>query len=189
MFFNASERKGVFIVLLLLTSMIVIPTHFLQKDADFFLLPASPAIQDSLISHHYSAQKQKTTKPVELNSADSITLISVRGIGPYYASKILRYRQRLGGFQSVKQLKEVKMTYFNVDSCAHLFTVNPALIRKQDMDTMSFKAVLRHPYLEYEDVQMIFNAKKKYGHVSWQLLAEKKVLATYKLKKIQPYFK
>ena len=53
---------------------------------------------------------------------------------------------------------------------------------------MSFKAILRHPYLEYEDVQTIFNAKRKYDSISIQLLDGKQVLPAYKLKKIKPYF-
>ena len=98
------------------------------------------------------------------------------------------YRQRLGGFYAVRQLKELKMNHFNVDSCAGVFTVDPSKIVKYRLDTMSFKAILRHPYLEYEDVQMIFNAKRKYDSLSFQLLEEKKVLPAYKLKKIKPYF-
>lgn len=114
--------------------------------------------------------------------------MKVRGIGPFYASRIIRYRERLGGYYSVKQLKELKMKYFNVDSCASLFTVDQSLILKSDLDTMSFKAILKHPYLEYEDVQMIYNAKRKYGHLSYAVLEEHKVLAPHKLKKMKPYF-
>lgn len=81
------------------------------------------------------------------------------------------------------------MKYFNIDSNAHLFTINPTFIQKADMDSMSFKAILRHPYLEYEDVQLIFNAKRKYGHISIDVLEKQNILAGYKLKKIKPYFK
>lgn len=46
---------------------------------------------------------------VDLNTADSAMLVSLRGIGPYYASKILDYRRRLGGtFTSVSQLMEIE---------------------------------------------------------------------------------
>lgn len=197
MLFSASERKGLWVILFLITCIIMVPRHFLARDHHLFLIPASIEVPgDSVILsgadsptapvHRY---KKAVPHPVELNSADSVALVKIRGIGPYYASRILRYRQRLGGFHSVKQLKELKMTYFNVDSCAHLFTVNADLIHRADMDTMSFKSILRHPYLEYEDVQMIFNAKRKYGHLSYALLEEHGVLPAYKLKKIKPYFK
>lgn len=197
MLFNASERKGIFALLLLIISTIVIPRHFLAKEADFFLLPTDIA-GDSLLSQTDTNQppatkpfpaKVKQPAPVELNMADSSTLVKIKGIGPYYAAKIIRYRKQLGGFYSVKQLNELNMKHFNVDSCAHLFQVNPALIQPADLDTMSFKALLRHPYLAYEDVQLIFNAKQQYGHLAYDTLKEHKVLTFFKLKKIKPYFK
>ena len=46
---------------------------------------------------------------VDLNAADSEALLALRGIGPYYASKILDYRRRLGGsFTSLDQLLEIE---------------------------------------------------------------------------------
>lgn len=44
---------------------------------------------------------------LELNSADSSDLVSLPGIGPFFASKILDYRRRLGGFAFKEQLMEV----------------------------------------------------------------------------------
>ena len=110
-------------------------------------------------------------------------------IGPYYAKKILRYREQLGGFHSTRQLGEIKFQYLNIDSLLPCFSVNPALIRKKQLDTMSFKSVLHHPYLEYEDVQLIFNAKRKFGKINYSILESQKVLPPFKLKKIKPYFK
>src|SRR5574344_59199 len=45
---------------------------------------------------------------LDLNSADSQALLSLKGIGPYYAGKILDYRNRLGNFSSLDQLLEIK---------------------------------------------------------------------------------
>ncbi|MDR2131145.1 MAG: helix-hairpin-helix domain-containing protein [Odoribacteraceae bacterium] len=136
-----------------------------------------------------SVSKRPPPPLVELNSADSIALVKVRGIGAYYASRILRYRALLGGFYSTGQLKELNGKYLSFDTLLHLFTVDPALIRKKALDTMSFRSMLRHPYLEYEDVELIFNAKRAAGDsLSYSLLEEKKVLVPQKLKKIKPYF-
>ena len=83
----------------------------------------------------------------------------------------------------------IKFQYLNIDSLLPCFSVNPALIRKKELDTMSFKSVLHHPYLEYEDVQLIFNAKRKFGKINYSILESQKVLPPFKLKKIKPYFK
>ena len=116
-------------------------------------------------------------------------LIRIKGIGPYYAHRILTYRKRLGGFHAVSQLKELNMIYFNADSSNTLLKVNPALIRKKDFQTLTFKEILRHPYLEYEDVVLIFQAKKKYGTIAYDTLQKHRVLSTHKLRKIKPYFR
>lgn len=192
MIFNSRERKGVLVMLVLIACTIVIPRQLLPREHPFFLLQDMPEVEittrDTMVKQT-PGYSRPAPPPIELNTADSAGLIKVRGIGPYYAGKIIRYRERLGGFHSVRQLKELNMTYFNVDSCQGAFTVNPALIQKRNLDTMSFKAILRHPYLEYEDVQLIMRAKQKYGELSYRLLEEKGILATYKLKKIKPYFR
>lgn len=199
MVFNSAQKKGV-VILLLLIGILVLPGQFLPKEHDFFLLVdmdeveidtfliQSDPVLTKKIKPKTKAPKRKIVK-VELNGADSAMLDAVRGIGPYYAKKILSYRELLGGYYSVEQLKEIKMTYFNTDSAAYYFFVDSGLIRQRDLDTMSFKSVLRHPYLEYENVKAIFNAKRKFGRLSYALLEEKQVLPPLILKKIKPYFK
>ncbi len=197
MIFNASERKGVVVLLFLIMVLLIFPRQFLPDDSGLFLLPVAAEIfHDSLILHTDSGQRvipvrqnKKSGLLVELNTADSMDLLKVRGIGPYYASKIIRYRERLGGYYSLKQLKELKMAYFDVDSASSFFCVDTTRIVKRDLDSLDFKAVLRHPYLEYEDVKMIFKAKQQYGNLSYRLLEAKGVLPGYRLKKIKPYFK
>lgn len=179
------ERKGLLILLILISCLIILPRQLRLKKQKVFVLVPPTEIPDSL----YQDRPGLKADPLELNTADSSALIAIRGIGPYYASRILRYRERLGGFYAVRQLKEIKMTYFNVDSATHLFTVNPQLIRKKDLNSMSFKEVLRHPYLDYEEVKLIFNAKNKYKKISFDTLQQRKILPAYKLKKIKPYFR
>lgn len=198
MVFNSLERKGALILACILGGILFLPRQVLPESHNLFLLTAPVEIKTDTSDIKREASPQAATypkytpkvpAPVELNSADSLTLLGIRGIGPYYTSRILRYRERLGGFYSVKQLKDLKMKYFDVDSNTHLFTVNPSLIQKKDLDTMSFKSILRHPYLEYEDVQLIFNAKRKFGALSYSLLEKEGILPAYKLAKIKPYFK
>ena len=108
-----------------------------------------------------SNAKQVTSK-IELNSADSLALIEVNGIGPSYAKRILKYRSILGGYVSVEQLKEVygftEETYEKVKSS---FTADPKAIKKIDLNKDSFKSVNKHPYLSYEITKLIFDWRRK----------------------------
>ena len=183
MFIRKSEKKGIITLGILIMALFVLPQAIHKNECPVFLIPYS---QFSDTTHSLPPKRLA----IELNSADSATLVSIRGIGPYYAKKIMRYREQLGGFHATRQLKEMKFQYLNnIDSLLPHFSVNPALIRKKELDTMSFKSVLHHPYLVYEDVQLIFNAKRKYGKINYSILESQKVLPLFKLKKIKPYFK
>ena len=52
--------------------------------------------------------KIKETEHIVLNTADTTSLVTIPGIGPYYARKIVQYGIRLGGYVSVDQLDEIE---------------------------------------------------------------------------------
>jgi DNA uptake protein ComE-like DNA-binding protein len=100
---------------------------------------------------------------IELNSADTADLMALRGIGRYYAGKIIRYRERLGGFISPEQLLEID----GVDSarfCSLREQVwtDTLLVRKFNLNSTPFKDYLRHPYFEYHLVKAIFRYKDEH---------------------------
>jgi DNA uptake protein ComE-like DNA-binding protein len=97
---------------------------------------------------------------IELNSADSASLLSCRGIGPSFAGRIIRYRNLLGGFFKTEQLLEVKgMDTVRYNQFRNQVTVNPDLVQKIDLNRVTFKDMLRHPYFEYYLVKAVFSYK------------------------------
>ena len=44
---------------------------------------------------------------LDINKADSVALLDLPGIGPYFAGKIVQYRTRLGGYSTPEQLMEI----------------------------------------------------------------------------------
>lgn len=177
------EKKGLWVLTTLIVCVAVLPHEFTANRNTFFLL------EEVILPDTNFREEPEAIIALELNSADSLSLIQIKGIGPYYARRILNFRKRLGGFYDVNQLKELNMTYFNVDSSAIYLKANPALICKKDLQALSFKEILKHPYLEYEDVVLIFQAKKKHGTIAYDTLQKYRVLPSHKLKKIKPYFK
>lgn len=192
--FYTTEQKGIATLVILIVCLFILPRQFLHRENNFFILteidqPPIDTTPPEIVRKQITNKFVQAIKPIELNRADSSALVQIRGIGPYYATKIIRYRERLGGYNNIRQLKELKMTYFNVDSMAHLFTIDSSFIIKKDLDSMTFKEVLRHPYLEYEDVKLIFNTKNKNKKISYSILKEQKILPDYLLNRIHPYFK
>jgi len=105
-------------------------------------------------------EHHKDTVKIELNTADSAALLALTGIGPSYAGRIIKYRDRLGGFYIREQLMELKgMDSIRFNQFKEQITIDTALIRKIDLNTVAFKDLLKHPYFEYYLVKAIFQKK------------------------------
>ena len=104
--------------------------------------------------------KLHSGETVALSTADTAELKRIPGIGSHYSAKIVRYRERLGGFVSLSQLAEIEGLPENI---ARWFTLGETEIRKLPINTSTFGQLLRHPYLNFEQVQAIMNYRKAYG--------------------------
>ncbi len=136
-----------------------------------------------------SFTKAKPGVIIELNSVDSAKLTEVRGIGPSFAVRIIRYRNRLGGFYYKEQLKEI----FGVDSAMYSeinsqLSVNPSRVSRININTISFDQLRIFPYLNYKQVNAIIQYRAQHGPYS--SIAEMKnivLLDDTLLQKIEPY--
>ncbi len=94
------------------------------------------------------AGKTEDKPVVELNGADSLTLLSLPGIGPYFASKILDFRRRTGGFAYTSQLMDIKgidNEKFNL--LKDKISADSALIVKRDLSAANQSELSRNPYI------------------------------------------
>lgn len=108
-----------------------------------------------------TTKENTIAKKLELNSADSLDLIELKGVGPGYAKRILKYRSLLGGFVEISQVKEIYgMTDELFQLIASQCTVNTSNIKKIKINTVDFKVLNNHPYVDYELTKHIFNFKK-----------------------------
>lgn len=111
-------------------------------------------------------EKPKTQKPLlELNGADSLQLIEIKGIGPAFASRIIKYRNRLGGFQKVEQLMEVYgMKEEQFDLIKTQVKVNPSVIIKININSCTPEELKNHPYVNNWNIaNALINYRKKHG--------------------------
>jgi competence protein ComEA len=126
---------------------------------------------------------------VELNTADSAKLTTVQGIGPAFATRIIYYRERLGGFINKEQLKDIygldDIKYKEISSSLR---VNPAHIRKISINTVTFDKLRLMPYLSYKQVNAIIEYRKQHGnYASVKDLKNIAILDDVILRKIGPY--
>lgn len=136
-------------------------------------------------------EKTKVIVRLDINRADSVEFLKVPGIGPFYAGQIVEYRNRLGGYLSIKQLSGL----YKMDS-ARLHQWLPYLLRKDtlltqiDINTADFRTVLKHPYIDYETTKKILNHRNKLGRYAglYQLKSDS-IISDSLFKKLEPYLK
>lgn len=127
---------------------------------------------------------------LELNTADSAALVALRGIGPYYARKILDYRERLGGFVDAAQLLEIdgldadRLAGFSED-----VTVDAKKIRKIDLWHASDTVLARHPYIGAKGARSVLRYRQLYDSARWTLpdLAKERALPPENIEKLKKY--
>jgi DNA uptake protein ComE-like DNA-binding protein len=111
-----------------------------------------PAREKTSKESEYPAYTPKAVKIelVDLNKADSAMLVTLNGIGPSFAKRIIKFRKQLGGFYSVSQLLEV----YGLDSTRFekiykYCVADPADIAKINVNKVTTDDLRKHPYFDY----------------------------------------
>lgn len=125
----------------------------------------------------------------DLNTIDSTQLVSISGIGPVFAKRIINYRQFLGGFYKVSQLKEVyKLPEETYQKVYHLFKVDSSLIVKINLNQIEFNQLSKHPYLVYAQTKAILSYRKSMGSFKSPAdLVKYKLVDSTTFNKLKPY--
>jgi DNA uptake protein ComE-like DNA-binding protein len=128
---------------------------------------------------------------IELNTADSLQLLEVKGIGPYYASKILQYREALGGFVNKEQLKEIYgMDQERYDGIEAQLSLKPERLKTIDLNRAGFEELRKHPYIRYKLAKSILALRdRKGGHLSARELKSAGIMDEAAFDKLRPYLK
>ena len=85
---------------------------------------------------------------LELNTADSADLVTLRGIGPYYARRIIEYRERLGGFFDPQQLMEIDgIDRERYDGFAFSVQADSSHVTRLNFWSLTKEELEAHPYV------------------------------------------
>ncbi len=138
--------------------------------------------------HEPRPKTEKLAEGVTLpaNTADTTALKHIPGIGSYYARKIVDYRERLGGFVSTSQIGEIEDLPAGI---TRWFVLDKADEPRQlRINHATFKQLVRHPYLSYEQTKIIVTHIRQYGAIrSWRDLQLYKEFTQNDFKRLAPY--
>ena len=130
------------------------------------------------------------TTTIEINTADSVQLKQMPGIGSVLSKRIVKYRDLLGGFYSISQLKEVYgLTEQTISLFESKITVDISKIKKLDVNFADLNELSRHPYLKKDLASKIVEFRTKHGSFrDLTILRDSMILNIDEYNRIKPYF-
>ena len=125
---------------------------------------------------------------IDLNKADTLELIKLKGIGPAYSRRIFKYRNLLGGFATVDQLKEVYgLQEETIESIKQEIFLNSAEIKKININKGSFSDLTAHPYINKNLADYIIKYRSKKPFTALEELKESFLVEDDLYRKLAPY--
>ena len=134
-------------------------------------------------------KKHITTIQYDLNITDSTSLKSIIGIGSVLASRILKYRESLGGFIAPNQLKEVYGLDSAVIKALNIFFVSDDFHPKRiNINACTEQELDRHPYFSLREARAVITYRLQHGeYFSITDLQKVKSINETTIRKLTPY--
>lgn len=141
----------------------------------------------SIVNRKENFSKEQITS-LEINSADSSDLLKLK-IPSYLISKILLYRNQLGGYASSFQLLEIYHFPENIFERIHpSLKVNIGLIQPIGINSKSEEELALHPYLSYKEAKALALYRKNNGFIKNQEEFDKIIAIAAETKdRLKPY--
>ena len=140
-------------------------------------------------------QDVREEKPTEklarfdINRVDSIELRKIKGIGKVLSSRIIRFREKLGGFVSIAQFGEV----YGLDTMLveelqrKSFIADDFMPVPVNLNSAEPSRLYSHPYIGKDAAKKIINIRRQKGKLNLSDWKEADILPSEKLDKLLPY--
>lgn len=134
------------------------------------------------------ATQVKSYSRIDINAADSAAWKQFRGIGPVLASRIIKFRDKLGGFVAIEQVAETYGLPDSVYRAAVPYLYLEKAHQKLDLNQADLKTLVAHPYIEYPLALGIVRLREKTGKLEQEeQLFEKFPEWEAQIRKLLPY--
>ncbi|HUQ67692.1 MAG TPA: helix-hairpin-helix domain-containing protein [Flavitalea sp.] len=176
--FTKRERSGIISLIILVLVVVVIPKYFNRPPQAASSVPIM-AFHDSA-SYNNDTEKNKQewvqkkntprskfyrkNEPFEINKADTNAFIALPGIGSKLAARIVLFREKLGGFYKIEQIREVYGIQDSVYTMiAPMLRCNPGNIKKIDINTAEKETLKGHPYIRWDMANALVAYRSQHG--------------------------
>ncbi len=125
---------------------------------------------------------------IDINKADVLEWQKLNGIGPTYSERIVKFRDKLGGFYTIEQVAE---TFGMEDSTFQMikpYLKNEVSVSKININLVELDELRSHPYLKWKHAKVLINYRKHHGPFNnKEDLMKVKVLSEEQVDKVLPY--
>lgn len=157
------QKGGVFRVKKDLLKIYDFPRNIYRHIQEFIDLPDHEVPQQE--SRRAKVNHTKIIQPFDLNQADTSQLSQLAGIGSVLSGRIVKFRDALGGFYAVNQVKEV----YHINETAleqlgkYAFITENFVPERLNINKADVRELSRHPYVSYDLAKAIVNHREVYG--------------------------
>lgn len=163
---NYRSKKGRFYIKSDLLKIYGMDSGLYKQVFAFIDLPEERAFKKNELADPKETAAILSKEKFDVNLADTTQLIRVYGIGSKLSQRIIKYRNQLGGFVSMDQLREV----YGLDTAVvnelnrKAFVASDYQPKKIDLNAATEKELSTHPYIKYSLAKAIAAYRFQHGN-------------------------
>jgi DNA uptake protein ComE-like DNA-binding protein len=136
----------------------------------------------------YTKYVPKVIEKFDINTADTATLKQIRGIGEKTAIQIERFRNGIGGFHSLEQLKEVYILSPEAFEELKKYALITSPIKKININTADYETLKNNSYIKGKAASILLKYKKQHGNYKTvEDIRQSRAIDEENLTKLIPY--
>ncbi len=138
-----------------------------------------------------TSKKEPKLLIVDINSADTLELMKLRGIGQVFSKRIVGYRELLGGFLHIDQLLEVYgMDTSRLNQIKGNLHFDAQNIHRINLNDADFVTLVRHPYIDRDLANALLSFRDQHHPLdSLSQLRRSYLITDEAYEKIETYLK
>lgn len=128
---------------------------------------------------------------IEINTATADELKALHGIGDVFSSRIVKYRQLLGGFSRLEQLYEVYgLKPETIENILPYLKLDTAQVEQINVNFAQPEELARHPYVSWDVANAIIDFRSANGFMNdLEAIRLNRLVSEEEFQKISPYLK
>ncbi|MFT2007478.1 ComEA family DNA-binding protein [Pontibacter sp. 13R65] len=164
------------------------PSKYGNRSRDMAATPDRPAAG---FNREYPRREKFVLAPFNINTADTTQLKQIRGIGSKLSARIVKYRDGLGGFRDMGQLREVfGLSPEVVDSLQKYSYVQQGYMphKTVELNTATADQLRVHPYISPNLARAIVAYREQHGpYKQVEDIQKIKIVNPELYEKLRPY--